>query len=92
MNHTSADAVCRAPGTCRQGPQVAQCDARRCGFRDRTNKLIPETVDGIRAVNAAMQERFTGADTQDQVNQSRPGSPMIFGSGDYRHTIQALRG
>jgi hypothetical protein len=32
-------------------------NARRCGFRDRTNKLIPETVDGIRAVNADVQRR-----------------------------------
>ena len=33
-------------------------NARRCGFRDRTNRLIPETVDGIRAVNAEMQQRM----------------------------------
>jgi hypothetical protein len=33
-------------------------NARRCGFRDRTNKPIPETVDGIRAVNVWIQERM----------------------------------
>ena len=27
-------------------------------LRDRTNALIPETVDGIRKVNAQMQERI----------------------------------
>lgn len=38
-------------------------NARRCGFRDRENKLIPETVDGIRAVNADMQARVRAAMT-----------------------------
>lgn len=33
-------------------------NARRYGFRDRENALIPETVDGIRAVNAEIQERY----------------------------------
>jgi hypothetical protein len=33
-------------------------NARRCGFRDRANRQIPETVDGIRAVNAEMQQRI----------------------------------
>lgn len=33
-------------------------NVRRCGFRDHTNRLIPETVDGIRAVNAEMQQRI----------------------------------
>jgi hypothetical protein len=33
-------------------------NARRYGFRDRTNAEIPETVDGIRAVNLEFQERI----------------------------------
>lgn len=32
-------------------------NARRCGFRDRANSPISETVDGIRAVNAEMLRR-----------------------------------
>jgi hypothetical protein len=33
-------------------------NARRYGFRDRTNQIIPETVDGIRSVNADIQSRI----------------------------------
>jgi hypothetical protein len=33
-------------------------NARRHGFRDRANRLIPETVDGIQAVNADIQRRM----------------------------------
>jgi hypothetical protein len=33
-------------------------NARRYGFRDRANRLIPETVDGIRAVNAEFCQRM----------------------------------
>jgi hypothetical protein len=33
-------------------------NARRYGFRDRTNAAIPGTVDGIRAVNLEMQRRI----------------------------------
>ena len=35
-------------------------NARRYGFRDRTNAVIPETVEGIRAVNADVHRRTTG--------------------------------
>jgi len=34
-------------------------NARRYGFRNHANQLIPETVDGIRAVNADMLKRMT---------------------------------
>jgi hypothetical protein len=34
-------------------------NARRCGFRDHENNPIPETVDGIRAVNMEMQDKLT---------------------------------
>ena len=43
-------------------------NARRYGFRDRVNKLIPETVDGIRAVNDDMHSRVH------LMNFSIPGS------------------
>lgn len=33
-------------------------NARRCGFRDQTNAAIPETVDGIRAVNQDVQRKM----------------------------------
>jgi hypothetical protein len=33
-------------------------NARRYGFRDRENKLIPETVNGIREVNAEIKKRM----------------------------------
>jgi len=33
-------------------------NARRYGFRDRANRPIPETIDGIRAVNAEVQKRM----------------------------------
>jgi hypothetical protein len=37
-------------------------NARRYGFRDRANRLLPETVDGIRAVNVDLQKHMmTGA-------------------------------
>jgi hypothetical protein len=36
-------------------------NARRSGFRDRTNAPIAETVDGIRAVNRAMRARIEGS-------------------------------
>ena len=39
------------------GAQVRN-NARRYGFRDRVNKLIPETVDGIREVNADIHKRM----------------------------------
>ena len=37
-----------------------QNHARRYGFRDRTNTVVPETVEGIRAVNADVQRRIEG--------------------------------
>ena len=37
-----------------------QNHARRYGFRDRTNTVIPETMEGIRAVNADIQKRIRG--------------------------------
>ena len=36
-----------------------QNHARRYGFRDRTNAVIPETVEAIRAVNADFHGRIT---------------------------------
>jgi hypothetical protein len=33
-------------------------NARRYGFRDRQNELIPDTVNGIRAVNVEIQKRI----------------------------------
>ena len=38
-------------------------NARRCGFRDRTNKAIPETVEGIRAVNIEMHRRIRSVES-----------------------------
>jgi hypothetical protein len=35
-------------------------NARRYGFRDRTNAVIPETVEGIRSVNVDFLRRITG--------------------------------
>jgi hypothetical protein len=35
-------------------------NARRCGFRDHTNKPILKTVDGIRAANVGIQKRWRG--------------------------------
>jgi len=65
-NH-DADHYCRVMGALWDIPQCVGyhlCGAhirnntRRCGFRDRANNPIPETIDGIRAVNAEMRERM----------------------------------